>query len=94
MLNRPYPIPPTPSLTGPYPPSAEKPLKKHAQPADKITEENSGQVEENCRGNPPWLPILRAATPGCPNNILFGSGLAGNPCSSGEKHGSEKDSHR
>jgi hypothetical protein len=31
----------------------------------------------NCRGNPPWLPILRAATGGRPYHILFGSGLAG-----------------
>jgi len=31
----------------------------------------------NCRGNPPWLPILRAATGGRPYNILFGSGLSG-----------------
>ena len=31
----------------------------------------------NCRGNPPWLPILRAATGGGPYHILFGSGLIG-----------------
>jgi hypothetical protein len=31
----------------------------------------------NCRGNPPWLPILRAATGGRPYNILLGSGLSG-----------------
>ena len=31
----------------------------------------------NCRGNPPWLPILRAATGGRPCHFLFGSGLAG-----------------
>jgi hypothetical protein len=33
-------------------------------------------VVTNCRGNPPWLPILRAATGGRPYNILFGSGSA------------------
>jgi len=31
----------------------------------------------NCRGNPPWLPFLRAAKGGRPYNILFGSGLSG-----------------
>jgi hypothetical protein len=31
----------------------------------------------NGRGNPAWLPILRAATSGRPDNILFGAGLAG-----------------
>ena len=31
----------------------------------------------NCRGNPPWLPILRAATGGRPYKFLFGSGYAG-----------------
>jgi hypothetical protein len=31
----------------------------------------------NCRGNPPWLPILRAATGGRPYNIFSSSGLAG-----------------
>jgi hypothetical protein len=31
----------------------------------------------NCRGNPAWLPILRAATSGRPYKFLFGSGLAG-----------------
>jgi len=30
----------------------------------------------NCRGNPLWLPILRAAAGGRPYNILFVSGLA------------------
>jgi A/G-specific adenine glycosylase len=34
-------------------------------------------MARNCRGNPPWLPILRAATGGRPYNILFGSGLSG-----------------
>jgi hypothetical protein len=31
----------------------------------------------NCRGNPAWLPILRAATSGRPYKFLFGSGYAG-----------------
>jgi hypothetical protein len=31
----------------------------------------------NCRGNPAWLPILRAATQGRPYNILFGFAYAG-----------------
>jgi len=33
----------------------------------------------NCRGNPAWLPILRAAIPPwrAPYNILSGSGYAG-----------------
>jgi hypothetical protein len=30
-----------------------------------------------CRGNPAWLPILRAATSGHPYKFLFGSGLSG-----------------
>jgi hypothetical protein len=35
------------------------------------------KIITNCRGNPPWLPFLRAATGGRPYNILLGSGLAG-----------------
>jgi len=31
----------------------------------------------NCKSNPPWLPILRAATGGRPYKFLFGSGYAG-----------------
>ncbi len=30
-----------------------------------------------CRGNPEWLPILRAATQGRPYNSAFDSGWAG-----------------
>jgi len=35
------------------------------------------EMVTNCRGNPLWLPILRAATGGRPYNFLFGSGLPG-----------------
>jgi len=32
------------------------------------------KMYQNRRGNPAWLPILRAATSGRPYNILFVSG--------------------
>ena len=42
-----------------------------------ITNEIVRKMVTNCRGNPAWLPILRAATSGRPYNIPFGSGFAG-----------------
>ncbi len=42
-----------------------------------LTSQIGRKMVRNCRGNPAWLPILRAATSGGRYIILFGSGYAG-----------------
>jgi hypothetical protein len=52
-------------------------LNPDSKESQSLTGYIDAKMVTNCRGNPAWLPILRAATWGRPYNILFVSGYAG-----------------